>query len=323
MKYNKIENTDIKLSEFAIGSWSFGNDAAWGKQDDNVSYEVMLKAINAGVNLIDTAPVYGRGHSEEVVGKFLKDSGLREKVIVATKLGLSWKGPLVLHDLRKKRMLEEIDRSLKRLDTDYIDIYQIHWPDEKTPIEEMAEMMFRFLNEKKIRAVGVSNFSVSQMEIFAKHCPLHVCQPQYSMFKRDIEKDVLPFCQDNDISTLVYGPLHGGILTGKFNLDNAPKPKDWTRNNFYNDLKEPKFSINTKIMEKLFTIAKKYNKTLGQLVLAWTIAQKGVSSLLIGSRNLEQFNSNLGGFSFDIEQADNLKIQELLTLREQTIEVKT
>ncbi|MDD4202812.1 MAG: aldo/keto reductase, partial [Candidatus Omnitrophica bacterium] len=313
------KNTDILVSEFGLGTWAFGEDASWGEQNATKSDEVMQTSLDKGVNLFDTAPIYGRGRSEEVIGKFIKNRGVRENVIIATKLGLSWKGPEVYHDLNKKRMLEEIDRSLKRLNVEYIDIYQIHRPDEKIPVEKYAEVMLRFLKEKKIKAVGVSNFSTEQMKLFLKVCPIHSLQPQYSMFNREIEEDILPFCMENDIYVLSYGTLHGGILSGKFNLENKPKPKDWARNNFYFNLDEPVFSINTEFFTELKKIADKYRKTLSQLVIKWTISKDGIGSVLIGCRDSEQVNYNLGGFDCDISQEDKQKIENILRDRSERL----
>ena len=183
MEYRRISKVNIEISVLGLGTWAFGGDAWWGPQKDVDSLSVLEKAINEGINLIDTAPVYGKGHSEELIGKFLKKKRLRDKVIIATKLGLSWKNGRIYRDLSRKRMLEEIDESRRRLQTDYIDIYQVHWPDPNTPIAETATVMYEFYKKGLIRAIGVSNYSVEQMQEFMKYSPLHTLQPPYNMFK--------------------------------------------------------------------------------------------------------------------------------------------
>jgi len=305
---------DFSLSVLGLGTWAFGGDKWWGPQDDKDSWLVLKKAIEKGINLIDTAPVYGRGHSEEVIGKFLKKEKLREKVILATKVGLSWKNGKIYHNLKKKRMMEEIDESRKRLDVDWIDIYQVHWPDPDTPIGETAETMYKFYSKGLIKAIGVSNYSVEQMKEFMKYSPLHILQPPYNMFKRDIEEETIPFCKENKISIISYIPLHSGILTGKFFLQGARIPDDLCRKN-HSDLKEPLFSINKKILSQLNEIASRYHKTLTQLVLNWTYHQEGITSILVGARKEQQLEENLGSVHWEIEEKDLKKIEEILSQR--------
>jgi len=314
MEYRRISKVNIEISVLGLGTWAFGGDAWWGPQKDVDSLSVLEKAINEGINLIDTAPVYGKGHSEELIGKFLKKKRLRDKVIIATKLGLSWKNGRIYRDLSRKRMLEEIDESRRRLQTDYIDIYQVHWPDPNTPIAETATVMYEFYKKGLIRAIGVSNYSVEQMQEFMKYSPLHTLQPPYNMFKRDIEKDIIPFCIKNKISIISYIPLHSGILTGKFFFKNIKIPSDLCRKN-HPDLKEPLFSVNKEILEKLNNLALKYNKTLTQLVLNWTYKREGITSILVGARNLDQLTENLGAVGWSLEPSDYKEIEKILQER--------
>ncbi|MDD5439863.1 MAG: aldo/keto reductase [Candidatus Omnitrophica bacterium] len=314
MDYRKIHNTELEISAIGLGTWAFGSDGWWGYQDDRKSRDVLAEAVGRGVNLIDTAPIYGRGHSEEIIGDVLAKHGMRKDVVLATKLGLNWDGKRVFHDLKPKRMREELALSLKRLRTDYIDIYQVHWPDPDTPVEDSAGVMREFFDEGVIKAVGVSNFSVRQMREFMEHCPLHALQPPYNMFRREIEDEVLPFCIEHKIACLVYQPLHAGILTGKFFFDGATIPNDINRKN-HPDLKEPLYSLNKEILAKMKDIARKYDKTLTQLVINWTSLQAGVTSVLVGARNYDQVDENIESVGWTIEQKDLDAIYALLDIR--------
>jgi aryl-alcohol dehydrogenase-like predicted oxidoreductase len=318
MQYRKLSNTGIDVSVVALGTWSFGNDKWWGHQDDTKSYDALSAAVDGGVNVIDTAPVYGRGKSEEVVGKFITDNHLREKIIIATKLGLDWdkNGPKIFHDLKPERMRQEFDDSRKRLRTDYFDLYQVHWPDKNVPIAQTAEIMHEWHEKKLIRAVGVSNYSIEQMQEFMRYCPLHSLQPQYSMFCRDIECDIVDFCEKNNIAILPYAPLFSGILTGKFYFNNVPVPNDINRTYKAVHFKEPLCSINKEFLGCLRDMAAKYGKSLGQLVLNWTMNQKGVTSILVGSRNSKQVLDNVGCCDWEISKIDIDTIAQLLGKRE-------
>ena len=216
-------------------------------------------------------------------------------------------------------MLEEIDESRTRLQTDYIDIYQVHWPDPDTPIQETAQTVLEFYEKGIIKAVGVSNYSAKQMEEFKKYCPLHSTQPQYSMFERNIESNTVPFCIENNISILSYAPLYSGVLTGKFFFDNAPIPTDINRKMKKTDFEEPKLSINKETLEKLKAIAKNYDKNLTQLAINWNLNQKGITSTLVGTRNIRQLEDNLGGEGWEMSDEDMEKISLILKEREEAI----
>ncbi len=316
MDYREIAKTVPKASVIGLGTWAFGSDRWWGKQDDKKSLETLERALELGVNLIDTAPIYGRGKSEEVIGSFLGVHDRREKFILATKLGLSWDERKIHHDLTPKRMRQELDLSRRRLNTDYFDLYQVHWPDPKVPIAETAKVMYEFYNEGAIKAVGVSNYSVAQMKEFMQYCPLHSLQPQYSMFCRDIEAEALPFCRENDIAVLAYAPLHSGLLTGKFFLDHKPVPSDINRQNKKHEFEEPRFSLNREFLTKLRNIAVRYDKTVAQMVLGWTAAQRGITCVLAGSRSPQQLMDNALGCGWDISAADMKIVGEYLAERD-------
>ncbi len=319
MDYRNLGKSELKVSVLALGTWAFGNDRWWGSQKDSDSQEVLDLAITEGINLIDTAPVYGRGYSEKLIGSFIKKRGLREKIILATKLGLSWEGRNIFHNLKPSRMFEELDESRKRLDTDYFDLYQVHWPDPDTPIAKTAETMYQFYQKGIIKAVGVSNYSVSQIKEFEKCCPVCSLQPQYSMFFRDIEKETLSFCRERNIAVITYAPLYSGILSGKFFFNGVNIPSDINRKMKKPDLEEPRLSVNKEVLLKLRDIAHSYCKTLSQLALNWNFNQAGVTSVIAGMRKNEQCEDNLGSVGWSISGPDTVQINKILNEREMKI----
>ena len=224
----EIPGTRLRVSRVALGTWAMGG-WMWGGTDENASVATIRAALEQGVNLIDTAPVYGSGVSEEIVGRALAVAGLRAHAIIATKVGLESRDGKVYRNATRARIMEEIDESLRRLRTDYIDIYQVHWPDPLVPIEETAEAMRTLYEQGKIRAVGVSNFSVAQMERFRQVAPLHVLQSPYNLFERAIEAEVLPYCRANNIATLGYGALCRGLLSGRMRPDTTFQGDDLRR----------------------------------------------------------------------------------------------
>jgi aryl-alcohol dehydrogenase-like predicted oxidoreductase len=191
-----IPGTSLKVSRVAIGTWAIGG-WMWGGTDEAESVSTIRAGIEQGINLVDTAPVYGFGRSEEIVGKAIAEGRLRSRVIIASKVGLEWHDGKVFRSGTRAWIMREIDDSLRRLRTDYIDIYQVHWPDPLVPVAETAEVMYSLYKQGKIRAIGVSNFSVDQIEQFRRVAPLHVLQPPYNLFERDIEADILPYCRKN------------------------------------------------------------------------------------------------------------------------------
>src|SRR5437764_3262534 len=228
MERAAIAGTSLEVSRVALGTWAIGG-WMWGGTDEAESIATIRAALDRGINLIDTAPVYGFGRSEEIVGKALSEGHLRSRVLIATKAGLEWSGGRVFRNASRARILQESEDSLRRLRTDHIDIYQVHWPDPLVTIEESAEAMRTLFEQGKIRAIGVSNFSVKQMERFRRIAPLHVLQPPYNLFERGIETDLLPYCRRNKIAIFGYGALCRGLLSGhmrpdsKFERDDVPR----------------------------------------------------------------------------------------------------
>src|SRR3981189_173510 len=213
-----IPGTSLKVSPVAIGTWAIGG-WMWGGTDEAKSIATIQAAFEHGINVVDTAPVYGFGRSEEIVGRAIAESGLRSHALIATKAGLQWEGGRVSRNASRARILREVEDSLRRLRTDYIDIYQVHWPDPLITIEETADAVHTLFAQGKIRAIGVSNFSVVQMERFRRVAPLHVLQPPYNLFERGIEADLLPYCHKNKIAMLGYGALCRGLLSGRMQKD--------------------------------------------------------------------------------------------------------
>ena len=218
MEFININGTDLRTSRIGLGTWAMGG-WMWGGADEEESIRTIHTALDKGINLIDTAPVYGFGRPEEIVGKAVQQWGRREKVIIATKVGLEWHDGVVFRNAARERISREIEDSLRRLKTSYIDLYQIHWPDPSAPIEETADAMRQLLEQGKIRAIGVSNFSPEQMDAFRAVAPLNSNQPPYNLFERQIEKDALPYTRRTSIGTLAYGALCRGLLSGKMRPD--------------------------------------------------------------------------------------------------------
>src|SRR5579863_131710 len=214
MERVKIPATPLVSSRIGLGTWAMGG-WMWGGTDEAESIRTIHEALDRGITLIDTAPVYGFGRSEEIVGQALAEGGRRQRVLIATKVGLDWKDGHPFRNGGKARIVKEVEDSLRRLKTDAIDLYQVHWPDPKVPIEETAEAMAELYHSGKIRAIGVSNFSPAQMDCFRAVAPLHTAQPPYNLFERDIERDVLPYCVARNITVLAYGSLCRGLLSGR------------------------------------------------------------------------------------------------------------
>jgi len=292
MLFSQLGNSNLTISKIILGTWAFGGDKIWwGGQSDQDSEAVMEFCIEHGINTFDTAPIYGKGRSESVIGNYLKKKRNRDKVILATKCGLSWDKKKVWHDLSDTTILKEFDESRKRLQTDVIDLYQIHFPDKNQPIEKVANTLRKLWEKKLIRAIGVSNFSIKEMTQFLKEAPIHSLQSVYNLFARHIEKKILPFCQKHNIAILPYSPLQQGILTGKYHLKNQ-RPKG-IRRRTNPDLNKPRFEITKKALMQLNFLSESIGLTVSQLSLNWLIQQEGVTSIIVGMRNIIQAKENI------------------------------
>jgi len=298
MELAHIPGTSLKVSPVAIGTWAIGG-WMWGGTDEAESIATIRAAFDHGINIVDTAPVYGFGRSEEIVGKAIEGGRLRSEVLIATKTGLQWDGEKVSRNASRARILQEVEDSLRRLRTDYIDIYQGHWPDPLVTIEETAEAMLTLLEQGKIRAIGVSNFSVLQMERFRRVAPLHVLQPPYNLFERGIETDLLPYCRKNKIATLGYGALCRGLLSGRMRPDTVFDGDDLRRTD--PKFLDPRFAQYVAAVGKLDQLARKrFGKRVIHLAVRWMLDQ-GITTALWGARHPDQLQpvDEVTGWSLD------------------------
>jgi aryl-alcohol dehydrogenase-like predicted oxidoreductase len=304
-----VAGTPLSMTRVALGTWAIGG-LMWGGTDDANAIATIRGALEHGINIIDTAPAYGFGHSEEIVGKALAEGKLRSRVVIASKVGLEWRDGQVFRNSSRDRILKEIDDSLRRLRTDVIDIYQVHWPDQAVPIEETAETMLLLLRQGKIRAIGCSNFSVAEMDRFRRVAPLHVVQPPYNMFERGIEADILPYCLKHNITTLGYGALCRGLLSGRMRADTKFDGDDLRRND--PKFQQPRFGQYLDAVEQLDQLAlQRYGKRVIHLAVRWMLDQ-GIGVALWGARRPDQLRpvDEISGWSMDT--AGRAEIERIL-----------
>jgi len=300
MEFAQIADTNLLISRVGLGTWAIGG-WMWGGSDEREAIRTIQAALGHAINLVDTAPVYGFGHSEEIVGKAIAGTNLRDRAVIATKVGLDWKDGKPFRNASRARILTEIDASLKRLRTDHIDIYQVHWPDPKTPIAETADAMRSLLEQGKIRAIGVSNFSIAQMKEFRNVAPLHVVQPPYNLFERAIEVDILPYCRKNGIATLGYGALCRGLLSGRLRADTKFDGDDLRRTD--PKFQPPRFAQYLAAVARLDKLAhESYGKTVIDLAARWNL-DAGITCALWGARRPDQLApvNEVSGWSVDDE----------------------
>jgi len=315
MEFAEVARTELRISRVGLGTWAIGG-WMWGGSDETDAINTIRAAFDHGINLIDTAPAYGFGHSEEIVGKAIAGAKLRDKAVIATKVGLDWKDEKPFRNASRTRIFQEIDASLKRLQTDYVDIYQVHWPDPKVPIEEMADAMRRLLEKGKIRAIGVSNFSVAQLEAFRKTAPLHVVQPPYNLFERAVEADILPWCREHEIATLGYGALCRGLLSGRMRADSKFEGDDLRRTD--PKFQPPRFAQYLAAVARLQKLAReRYGKRAIDLAVRWNL-DAGITCALWGARHPDQLAAvdEVSGWSID----DNGKAEIEKILRDEIVD---
>ncbi len=299
MEYVEIPGVERKVSRIALGTWAIGG-WMWGGTDETESIETIHAALEQGVNLVDTAPVYGFGASERIVGKALAEYGRRGDILLSTKVGLEWNDKGVFRNGSRDRIMKEVEDSLQRLGTDYLDIYFVHWPDPTRPVGESAAAMRELHEQGVIKAVGVSNFTQDQMETFRQECPLHLAQPPYNIFERSIESDVKPWCERRQVSLMTYGALCRGLLTGKMSVDTTFEGDDLR--NVDPKFKEPRFADYLQAVGKLEKVAdKRFDRSLLAFAVRWVL-EKGVPIAIWGGRRPEQMApiGDIFGWSLDL-----------------------
>lgn len=310
MEKRRLGREGPYLSEIGLGAWAIGGAwlYGWGKSDEKESIRAIHRAIDLGINWVDTAAVYGLGASEEIVGKAIK--GFRDQVFIATKCGLVWDtNGRVWNDISPKSIRKEVEQSLKRLQVDVIDLYQIHWPHANQSEAQAWRELSKLKKEGSVRWIGVSNFDINLMQICKEIGHVDSLQPPYSLLKRDIEKEILSYCSKNGIGVICYSPMMSGLLTGRFDKNRLAQD-DWRQNN--RDFKEPRLSKNLELVNRLKKIADKYEKTVGQLAVAWVLREKSVTSAIVGARQLNQVEENVLGSGWQIEEPDLMEIEKML-----------
>ncbi|MFT9360983.1 MAG: aldo/keto reductase [Acetobacter okinawensis] len=305
-EFMTIEGIAKPVSRVALGTWAMGG-SMWGGADDENAAKTIDTALDVGINLIDTAPVYGFGHSEEILGKALQ--GRRDRVVLATKVGLNWQNGQVFRDSRKARVEEELDASLKRLHTDHIDLYQVHWPDPKTPFEETARALEKSVQSGKVHALGLSNFSPEQMDEFRKFAPVASIQPPYNVFEREIEKDILPYAVRNNLAVLAYGPLCRGLLSGKMTAEHVFTGDDLRKVD--PKFLQPRFNQYLNAVQGLATIAEQHGKSLLALAIRWVL-DRGPTIALWGARKPEQITAVQDAFGWALSADDMAAIDAVV-----------
>jgi aryl-alcohol dehydrogenase-like predicted oxidoreductase len=306
-EFVEIPATQLKVSRVALGTWAMGG-WMWGGTDERDSIATIHAALSQGINLIDTAPAYGFGVSEEIVGAAL--DGVRTQAVIATKTGLEWRDGKVYRNATRARIMQEIDDSLRRLRTDYIDIYQVHWPDPLVPVEETAETMRSLYEQGKIRAIGVSNFSVAEMERFRQVAPLHVLQAPYNLFERAIEAEILPYCRANGIVTLGYGALCRGLLSGRMRPDTKFDGDDLRR--IDPKFQPPRFAQYLDAVRQLDELAqRRFHRRVIHLAVRWMLEQ-GIDVALWGGRRPEQVDAALEVAGWSLGRANRELIERIV-----------
>ncbi|MFO7167140.1 MAG: aldo/keto reductase [Chloroflexota bacterium] len=317
MEKRQLGHTDMQISVIGMGAWAIGGGGwlnGWGPQDDAESIATIHRAIERGINWIDTAAVYGLGHSEEVVGRAIK--GMRERPYIFTKCSRVWRDPMTIESVLKADSIRrECEDSLRRLGVDAIDLYQIHWPRPDEDIEEGWSTLVELQREGKVRWIGVSNFNVEQMRRAQAIAPIASLQPPYSLLDRGIEADVLPYCKEQGIGVIVYSPMKSGLLSGKMTRERALNfpPDDWRRRN--PEFQEPRLSQNLELVERMRAVGARYGASPGEVAVAWTLGHPAVTGAIVGMRRPDQVDEIVGAARLQLSEADRAEIEGLVAAR--------
>ena len=327
MQTRNLGWTDLKLSTVGLGTSAIagtGWAASRGPQDDDDSIATISSALDQGINWIDTAPIYGLGHAEKIVGRALR--GLSQKPIISTKCGLigSEKGEII-NRLKRESIRAEIEDSLRRLDIDAIDLYHIHQPIPDEDIEEAWQTIAKLVKEGKVRYAAASNFNVGQLKrIHAIH-PVAALQNPYNMIERELETEVMDYCRQNDIGIVVWGPIAHGLLSGNFSQERLTKlsNEDGFRRNISDRFKEPEVSLNIELAEKLRPIAEKHRRTVAQLAIAWVLRRPEVTSAIVGARKPSQIEETAAAGDWELPEESIAEIEKLLAERKKALKLAT
>ena len=318
MKTKQLGNSDLFITPVGFGAWAIGGSGwqfAWGAQDDNTSIAAIHRALELGVNWIDTAAVYGTGHSEEVVARALA-SWQGPRPYVFTKCGLRWDGQGKVHEVLKADSIRrECEDSLRRLQVERIDLYQIHWPvDDIAELEEGWAAMAQLQQEGKVRWIGVSNFNIEQMQLAQSIAPIASLQPPYSLIHRDVEEEILPYCHLKDIGVIVYSPMASGLLTGAMTPERISQlpEDDWRKHS--PDFNEPKLSTNLALVERLREIGNRQKCFPGAVAVAWTLRHPAVTAAIVGARKPEQMDDVVAAAAIRLTESDLDEIEAVAEL---------
>lgn len=310
MQTKRLGQSDLFITPIGFGSWAIGGGGwqfGWGSQDDTQSIAAIRRALELGMNWIDTAAVYGLGHSEEIVSKAV--AGLSERPYIFTKCSLIWDSSgTISHSLKRDSVRKEVEDSLRRLRVETIDLYQIHWPDPDPEIEEGWATLAELKREGKVRYIGVSNFNVAQMKRAQAIAPIDSLQPPYSLIHPEVEEEILPFCEANNIGVIVYSPMMSGLLSGRMTREriaNFPED-DWRSRD--PDFQEPRLSRNLQLAELLRNIGSRHGRSAGEVAIAWTLRLPAVTGAIVGGRGPEQVEGIIGAGTFRLSDAEIAEI---------------
>lgn len=314
MRTRQLGNTDLEITPLGLGTWAIGGgnwQFGWGPQDDDASIATIHRALDLGINWIDTAAVYGLGHSEEIVAKALQ--GRSPRPYVFTKGSRVWndKGEIT-GSLKGQSLRHEVENSLRRLRIDVIDLYQLHWPDPEEDIEEAWRTLAKLQKEGKLRYIGVSNFNVQQMRRAQKIAPIASLQPPYSLVHPEVEKEILPYCQEQDIGVIVYSPMMSGLLTGSMSAErvaNMPED-DWRKGD--PDFQEPRLSRNIQLANLLQEIGYPHGRSTGEVAIAWVLHNPAVTGAIVGGRTPKQIDEVIGAAEFRLSESELAQIEKFL-----------
>ncbi len=311
MEYVTIKGAEV--SRIGLGTWAMGG-SEWGAMDERESVRTCLAALQQGINLIDTAPIYGKGLAEEIVGKAMVEHGKRDDFYISTKCGLDWTSSpsgAVLTNSTPARIEAELTGSLKRLKTQYVDLYQVHWPDPLVPMEEVAAVFARFVRQGRIRAIGVSNFSSAQMDAFRAVAPIHTNQPPYYLFERSIDVEVLPYCREHGIAVLTYSSLCRSLLAGRLRPGMQFDAEDIR--SVDPKFREPRFGQYLAAVERLDAFAQQhYGKHVLELAVRWALDQPGIAAALWGAKRPEQLAAAAGVMGWRLDERARHAVEEIV-----------